>query len=211
MIHFPERLFIAENLTAENLTITVRNVFGIECVVNKKSSDPPERKPGSDGEFCNHTPETQAVTRHEEYFELLKEFSAMHSLRSTAMVDQFRSFKWALLVSVTFLGCQKSWDQPDGRATIEGTLKLEGKPTGPFTATFVSNLHGTQGAAQVGEDGTFRLENDVPVSNYSVYLSAPTEGKPPAGIPQRYYSDTSSDLRFEARPGLNTLELEMKR
>jgi len=114
----------------------------------------------------------------------------------------------ASLLCVMFLGCVKS--NPAG--TVEGKVILNDAPYAGAALVFLCLETGQAGSADIQSDGTFRIENPLPVGTYTVYLAPKTaedtgeKPKPVAfdrTVPRKYWSEASSDISVEVFEGKN--------
>lgn len=114
----------------------------------------------------------------------------------------------ASLLSVVFVGCGSS--NPAG--TVQGKVTLNDAPYAGAAVVFLCLETGQAGSADIQSDGTFRIENPLPVGTYTVYLAPKTaedtgeKPKPVAfdrTVPRKYWSEASSDILVEVAEGKN--------
>jgi hypothetical protein len=75
------------------------------------------------------------------------------------------------------------------------------------------------GSANIESDGSFRLPEPIEVGTYIVYLAPKMENDPTAepkpvsidkSIPEKYWSESTSDIRVEVQKGSNEFTIELK-
>ncbi len=92
--------------------------------------------------------------------------------------------KWAttlLVLMVVFsIGCNRG----PTTGKVKGKVTFNDKPYTNAAVVLVCNETGQAGTANIQSDGTFTLEEPLPVGKYSVYL-APALGDPAAGGPEK--------------------------
>lgn len=92
----------------------------------------------------------------------------------------------------------------EGLASIQGMIRLDGKPSGPARIFFhVGNeqLIGTR----VQADGTFKVER-LPVGTHKVTVETSFQ----SALPAKYTSEDESPLRVEVKKSGNQHDLELK-
>lgn len=113
-------------------------------------------------------------------------------------------------------GCAGS--EPTG--TVSGKVTLDGKPVTAGQISFISAA-GFSAIADLGEDGSFTLLENMPVDKYTVTLSPPaimdapgeegdTATQPKSSIPEGYFDETTSDLKQDIAAGVNNVTIELK-
>jgi hypothetical protein len=114
----------------------------------------------------------------------------------------------ASLLTVAFAGCSES--TPVG--TVQGKVMLNDAPYADAMVVFLCLETGQAGSADIQSDGTFRIENPLPVGTYTVYLAPKaTEdtGEKPIPValdrtvPAKYWNEASSDISIEVVEGEN--------
>lgn len=116
------------------------------------------------------------------------------------------------------VGCQRG----PATGTISGTLQFDGKPYGDAAVIFMSLKSGAAGACDLAPEGTFKLAKPLVVGQYVVYLApkvpAPAaDGAPPPPvtvdkrIPGKYWSESSTDITVEVKPGENSYTVELRK
>ncbi|MFV2066673.1 MAG: carboxypeptidase-like regulatory domain-containing protein [Pirellulales bacterium] len=130
-----------------------------------------------------------------------------------------RGVAWVSSVAIIFLvGCAQS--EPTG--TVSGTVTLEGEPVTAGVVSFISEA-GSASMGNIGSDGSFTLDGELPVGKYTVSVSPPelTMGPddtgdklanemPASPIPGGYYDESSSDIVKEVTEGDNSITIELK-
>ncbi|QDT32248.1 carboxypeptidase-like regulatory domain-containing protein [Thalassoglobus polymorphus] len=118
-------------------------------------------------------------------------------------------------------GCGGGGDKaPSGR--VSGSVKLNGEPVFPGKITLTSATIGAAGSADLTSDGEFTFEGPLPVGQYKVYLTSAGLGDSPPSenpkadankglkdVPQKYQSETTTDLTATIEEGKNTIPLEL--
>jgi predicted small lipoprotein YifL len=106
-------------------------------------------------------------------------------------------------------GCGKSGPV---RFPVTGEVTFEGQPVTEGTVSFVSKETGTASAAALDASGRFEIPDGLPAGRYVVAVAPPPPeevgGAPAAdppreypNIPQKYRSDTTSDLTADVGDG----------
>ncbi|GAB4136499.1 hypothetical protein JCM17478_10400 [Thermopirellula anaerolimosa] len=103
---------------------------------------------------------------------------------------------------------------------MSGTVTLDGKPYADASVIFFSPDTGQGGSANINPDGTFQLPKPIEVGQYIVYLAPRLEEDPAAEpkpvsidstVPEKYWSESTSDIRCEIKAGANQVPVELKR
>jgi len=107
------------------------------------------------------------------------------------------------LISSLWLGCG-----PGGPnlIVVSGDVRFDGEPVSEGTVTFFSKQSGAAPVAELNTDGHFEFTDGIPAGDYAVVIAPPfveqaagvpiTEApKEYPNIPQKYRSDTTSDLK----------------
>jgi len=123
------------------------------------------------------------------------------------------------LMTLSAVGCGKS--APTGK--VKGKVLLNDKPYSDAAVTFMDPQSGKAGSADIRPDGTFELTTPLPTGKYTVFLAPKavsgsadtTEAPKPISIdqtvPQKYWSDTTSDIRAEIKAGENDVPVILKK
>jgi hypothetical protein len=126
-------------------------------------------------------------------------------------------FLW-MVVSLVTAGCSR-----DKFATVEGVATLDGKNLDGGSVTFSPNAGGPLSYGNIATDGSFHLQTasiqGVVPGEYVATVSY-RRGRPSPGmsdreiealekVPVRYCKQNTSDLRFDVKPGHNSLGLKM--
>ncbi len=128
----------------------------------------------------------------------------------------------ALVPICLMSGCGASTEPvPSGTAT--GTIKVNGNVLKQGRVNFVSSTTGTGVYADLQEDGTYEMPNEIPVGDYRVYLTSPGLGDAPpseSGNPElkgalkdvskKYQSEQKTDLHAVVKEGENTFDFDLK-
>lgn len=119
------------------------------------------------------------------------------------------------LVGMTSLGCGKS--VPTG--TVQGKVTLNGQPYDNAVVAFMCLDTGYVALADIQSEGAFVIAEPVPVGNYTVYLAPkadPGGGDEPRpvtidqSIPDKYWNESSSDIKIDVKEGENDVAVELK-
>jgi len=122
-----------------------------------------------------------------------------------------------MVVGSSVIGCGRG-SKPTG--TVSGTVTLDGRPYADASVIFFSPATGQGGSANINPDGTFQLPKPIAVGEYIVYLAPRLEEDPAAEpkpvsidstVPEKYWSEASSDIRCEIKPGANQIAVELRR
>lgn len=125
----------------------------------------------------------------------------------------------ACLVSALVVGCDST--PPTG--TVKGTVTLDGEIyTNVNTAVVLIGVEsGQAGQANIQADGTFSIENPLPLGTYTAFLTPvlpgvdeseehePKEVPKDPSVPEKYWNEGSSDLKAEVVAGENDVKLEI--
>ncbi|WP_145073913.1 hypothetical protein [Aureliella helgolandensis] len=98
---------------------------------------------------------------------------------------------------------------------------MKGKPYTDASVMVIDLSSGQGGGADLKSDGTFTLDDPIPVGSYTAYfapISVPPEDASAAPvpmqadktIPQKYWNEASSDLKFEVKEGKNEFPIDIK-
>lgn len=120
------------------------------------------------------------------------------------------------LALVVLSGCGGS--EPTG--TVTGKVTLDGQPVTAGEIGFIS-AKGFSAVAEIGSDGSFTLEENLPVDKYTVTVNGPglTEAPGEEGgdavaaktsIPEGYFDESTSDITQEIVAGPNTVTIALK-
>ena len=121
----------------------------------------------------------------------------------------------ASLLSVVFVGCGKS--TPAGK--VQGTVTLDDAPYADAAVMFLSLETGQAGSADIQSDGTFQIEAPIPIGSYTVYLApkatedmgeAPKPEIIDERVPDKYWNESSSDIKIEIVEGDNDVTVPLK-
>ncbi len=131
-----------------------------------------------------------------------------------------RRLSWPLLCLLcvwqfTGSGCAK----PKPMGTVKGTVTLDDKPYADAAVVFLSLTSGQASSAGIRAGGAFQLPSPLPTDTYTVYLApkvgAPTDEPKPvsidASVPDKYWSEASSDIKIDVREGENDVRVQLKK
>ena len=105
--------------------------------------------------------------------------------------------------------------------TVTGTVKYDGKPYSNAGVMFLSLETGNGSGGDIQPDGSYSQADPIVVGTYTVYLAPkapdlkPGE-QPPAAymdktVPEKYWSEASSDIKIDVKEGPNVVPLDIKR
>ena len=120
------------------------------------------------------------------------------------------------LCSAIFAGCGPA-QKPVG--TVKGSVTLDGQPYADAAIVFMSLKSGQAASVDIQPGGMFQLPAPLPVDSYTVYLApkAPVESDQPKpitidkSVPEKYWSEASSDVKIEVQEGENDVRVELKK
>lgn len=126
---------------------------------------------------------------------------------------------WMVLLTVAMIlpGCTGRKTKPKG--SVEGKVIFNGQPYTEASVVFLNQETGQGGSANIQPDGSFRLPDKVEIGTYIVYLAPKLEEDPAAEpkpvsidktVPEKYWSESTSDIRVEVKTGTNQFTIELK-
>jgi hypothetical protein len=126
---------------------------------------------------------------------------------------------WIVLLTLVMVvpGCTGRKTKPKG--SVEGKVIFNGQPYTEAAVVFLNQETGQGGSANIQPDGSFRLPEKVEIGNYIVYLAPKLEENPAAEpkpvsidrtVPEKYWSESTSDIRVEVKTGSNQFTIELK-
>ncbi|QDT56802.1 hypothetical protein Pan44_48620 [Caulifigura coniformis] len=120
-----------------------------------------------------------------------------------------------LLGVVIATGCGES-GPPVG--TVAGKVTIGGaEPKDAVRISFVNNSIGQGAGANVQPDGSYSLEQGLPLAEYTVFLTkipvasdgpATTASEVLTSVPKEYRTEEKSPLKFEVKGGANQFDVE---
>lgn len=124
---------------------------------------------------------------------------------------------WAMAIAMLLLaGCTKAPTQ----GTVEGKVTFNGAPFSNARLNFISQALGTAATADIQADGTYNVASPLKPGSYKVFLLPKEMGDPDhpkaatgpdTAIPQKYWSEATSDLKAEVKEGKNQVPIELKK
>ena len=104
--------------------------------------------------------------------------------------------------------------------TVSGTVTLDGKPVATGEIGFIS-AEGFSAIAEIGSDGSFTVEENMPVGKYIVTVNPPALMEAPgeegdtatlaeSAVPDGYSDEGTSDVTQEIVEGPNSVTIELK-
>ncbi len=116
---------------------------------------------------------------------------------------------------VTATGCGES-GPPMG--TVAGKVTIAGAPAqDAIRVSFVNNSIGQGSGANVKPDGSYSLEQPLPLAEYTVFLTkipeasdgpATTASEVLSSVAREYRSEEKSPLKFEVKEGANQFDID---
>ena len=120
-------------------------------------------------------------------------------------------------------GCGDSDNTPKG--LVAGTVTIDGEPFSAGSIRLISTARVSQAyGAEMQQNGTFEIADNIPTGTYKVVLSPPTVGpvddgsgnlRPPTAaemvnnVPPKYQSAETSDQTVDIEEGTNELKLAL--
>ena len=119
------------------------------------------------------------------------------------------------LAPALLAGCGSS--KPVG--SVKGTVTLNGQPYADAAVAFLSLETGQAASADIQPGGTFQLEKPLPTGSYTVYLAPKVgpqsdEPKPVSidkAVPDKYWSEASSDIKVDVKEGDNDVQVQLNK
>lgn len=116
-----------------------------------------------------------------------------------------------------FAGCSN----PNPVGTVKGTATVKGKPYTNAAVMFVSLETGHGASGDLNAEGKYQLSDPLPVGNYTVYFApksiapedataAPLPMHMDKSVPDKYWSESSSDIKVEVKEGANEIPVDVK-
>lgn len=134
-----------------------------------------------------------------------------------------RRLPWLLMplacfVSVLFVGCGESVST----GTVRGKVTLDGAPYADAAVVLVSPETGQAATADIQPDGTFTIETPLPVGSYVAFLAPKSAGSEAAGdepvevsidtsVPDKYWSEATSDIEVQITEGENDVTVSLSK
>jgi hypothetical protein len=111
--------------------------------------------------------------------------------------------------------------QGDPVGTVKGTASVKGKPYKNAAVMFVSIESGHGSGGDLQADGSFQLADPLPVGSYTVYFApksiavedataAPVPIHMDKSVPEKYWNESSSDIKVDVKAGENIVPIEVK-
>lgn len=124
-----------------------------------------------------------------------------------------------LLGSLLALGCGSAG--PPRSAKARGTVTHADKPVADAEIYFVAAEKGFSANATLSPEGKYEITSNLPPATYKIFFTSPRITKPPMdgqpppeakelNVPNKYRSETTSDLKAEVKAGDNTFDFNLK-
>lgn len=127
------------------------------------------------------------------------------------------SFPLVVILSFGLLAGCGGESVPTG--TVEGTLKVDGKPYSDASIVFMSPENGHAASTVPQADGSFEIVDPLPTGEYVIYLAPkPVEAQSEAGVqpvtidqtvPEQFWNETSTTLKATINEGANTVPVNI--
>ncbi|AMV32492.1 hypothetical protein VN12_10230 [Pirellula sp. SH-Sr6A] len=130
-----------------------------------------------------------------------------------------RLFTWIALFcfGMSAVGCSN----PNPVGTVKGTATVKGKPYNKAAVMFVSLETGHGASGDLDDQGNYQLSDPIPVGQYTVYFApksiapedataAPLPMHMDKAVPDKYWSESSSDIKVDVKEGSNDIPVEIK-
>ncbi|QDS90609.1 hypothetical protein EC9_48230 [Rosistilla ulvae] len=125
-------------------------------------------------------------------------------LRPIAATMRWYLFPAIVMLVIAMNGCNSA--EPvivAPTASVAGTIAVAGKSIRQGTIHLFSFTTGEVGVAAIDQKGAFKLETPLASGEYTVYLSNVS------GIPEKFYSETSSGQQVTIVDGENNLTIDL--
>lgn len=119
------------------------------------------------------------------------------------------------LIAAFAAGCG---DSGPPKGTVEGKVTIGGAPpTEKAIVYFINSTIGSGGAAQIGEDGSYEINEPMLVGEYTIYFERIVESDGPVStaqeqlqaIPREYRTEASSPLKKQVDAGKNEIDIDV--
>ncbi len=127
------------------------------------------------------------------------------------------------LTLLSLAGCSGGSEEREF-ATVSGTITVAGQPLKSGRVNFHSDVVGAGAVADLDEDGMYKIDGELPVGPYAVYLTGqeltgqtndqgvfqPLTIVPLEGVDEKYQAATSTDLTADLKVGRNTVDFALE-
>ncbi len=131
------------------------------------------------------------------------------------------STRWLCSLALTCVALNVGCTPSNPVGTVKGTASVKGKPYNDASIMFVSLENGQGSGSDLQADGSFQLPDPLPVGSYTVYFApksiavedataAPIPMQMDRSVPQKYWSESSSDIKVDVKEGENVVPVEVK-
>lgn len=132
-------------------------------------------------------------------------------------MNRFITLLVSCCISLALVGCSN----PNPVGTVKGTATVKGKPYSKAAVMFVSLETGHGASGDLDAEGKFQLSDPLPVGKYTVYFApksiapedataAPIPMQMDKVVPDKYWSESSSDIKVDVKEGANEVPVEIK-
>lgn len=126
-----------------------------------------------------------------------------------------------LVILGTFLAVGCGSGGPPASAKARGTVTHADKPVAEAEIYFIAAEKGYSANATLSAEGKYEITSNLPPASYKVFLTPPRITKPPmdgqpppvakeVDVPNKYRSETTSDLKAEVKAGNNTFDFKLQ-
>lgn len=127
-----------------------------------------------------------------------------------------------LAAALLTAGCGGGADSvPTG--SLSGKLLVSGNPLPSGQINFTSATSGTSGFADLQGDGSYAVAGELPAADYKVFVTQKGLGDTPPSedgnpeltapldmLPQKYQSESTTDVTITVKEGKNTFDFDWK-
>lgn len=122
-----------------------------------------------------------------------------------------------VLLGLVIAGCS----QPIPTGTVKGNVTFNGESYIDAAVVFLSMQTGAASSSDIQPDGSYTLPDPLPTGTYNVYLapkSIPDDvnGEPvpvyaDKSVPEKYWSESSTDITAQVNEGENTIPIALSK
>lgn len=123
-----------------------------------------------------------------------------------------------LFALTTFVGCTGSNADTPKMGTASGKITLNGKPLTDCRINFNSAKTGVGAGGDLKEDGSYTLEGSLPVGDYTLFITPPSDFTPAkaqtqsglTNVPAKYRGEATSGLTAKVKEGESKYNFDLK-